>query len=204
MLHDARSRHATALLNLIAARGVVRSMDLLELGIPRSTLQRLERHGQVAKLGRGLYALAGAELGQGASLAAVARRVPGSVVCLLSALRFHAMGTENPPEVWLAVDRKARRPAIAGLALRVVRFSATLLTEGTAVHILENVPVRITTPARTVADCFKYRNKLGMDVALAALQSYIGGRMGDLDDLWRQAVLCRVANVMRPYLEAMA
>jgi predicted transcriptional regulator of viral defense system len=159
---------------------------------------------QLVKLGRGLYGLAGSGLGESATLAAAARRVPAGVVCLLSALRFHNMTTENPSEIWLAIDRKARRPVVAGLPLRIVRFSRALLREGTESHLIDGVEVRVTSPARTVADCFKYRNKIGIEVALAALQSYVRERKGTTDNLWREAVRCRVANVMRPYLEAVS
>ena len=191
-------------LDLVAAKGVLRPADLQGLGIARTVLQRLEQHGRLTKLGRGLYALAGADLGESANLAAAARRVPGVVVCLLSALRFHDMTTENPSEIWLAIDRKARRPLIAGIPLRIVRFSAALLREGTELHVIDGVDVRVTNPARTVADCFKYRSKIGIDVALAALQCYVRDRKGTADDLWREAVNCRVANVMRPYLESVS
>lgn len=191
-------------LDLVAARGVLRPTDLQGLGVARSALQRLEQQGRLVKLGRGLYALAGADLSESASLAAASRRVPDGVVCLLSALRFHDMTTENPSEIWLAIDRKARRPVIAGLPLRVVRFSPVLLHTGTEAHVIDGVEVRVTSPARTVADCFKYRGKIGIDVALAALQSYVRDHKGTADDLWREAVNCRVANVMRPYLEAVS
>lgn len=191
-------------LDLFAAKGVLRPADLQGLGIARTVLQRLVQQGRLTKLGRGLYALAGADLGESANLAAASRRVPGVVVCLLSALRFHDMTTENPSEIWLAIDRKARRPLIAGIPLRIVRFSAALLREGTELHVIDGVDVRVTNPARTVADCFKYRSKIGIDVALAALQSYVRDRKGTADDLWRAAVHCRVANVMRPYLESVS
>ena len=191
-------------LDLVAAKGVLRPADLQGLGIARTVLQRLERQGRLVKLGRGLYALAGAELGESAMLAAASRRVPTGVVCLLSALRLHDMTTENPSEIWLAIDRKARRPVIAGLPLRIVRFSPALLREGTDSQVIDGVEVRVTNPARTVADCFKYRSKIGIDVALAALRSYVRDRKGTADDLWCEAVRCRVANVMRPYLDAVS
>ncbi len=191
-------------LDLVAAQGILRPADLQGTGIARSALQRLERQGRLVRMGRGLYALAGADLGEGASIAAVGRRVPNGVVCLLSALRFHGMTTENPSEIWLAIDRKDRRPVIAGLSLRVVRFSSALLSVGVETHVIDGVEVRITNQARTVADCFKYRSKVGLDVALAALRSYVQDRKGSADDLWQAAVMCRVANVMRPYLETVS
>lgn len=191
-------------LDLVAAKGVLRPADLQSLGIARTALQRLELQGRLARLGRGLYALAGAELGESATLAAASRRVPDGVVCLLSALRFHDMTTENPSEIWLAIDRKARRPVIGGLPLRVVRFSPALLRGGTETHVIDAVGVRVTSPARTVADCFKYRSKIGIDVALAALRSYVRDRKGTADHLWREAVNCRIFNVMPPYMEVLS
>ncbi len=125
------------------------------------------------------------------------------MVCLLSALQFHSLTTQAPFEVWLAVGVKARRPALASSAVRIVRFSLRALAEGIEAHQVEGVPVRITSAARTVADCFKYRNKIGLDVALEALKEYRRSRRS-IDELVRAARIVRVQNVMRPYLEAVA
>ncbi len=125
------------------------------------------------------------------------------MVCLLSALQFHRLTTQAPFEVWLAVGVKARKPALASSAVRIVRFSLRALTEGIEVHQIEGVPVRVTSAARTVADCFKYRNKIGLDVALEALKDYRRSRRS-IDELVRAARIVRVQNVMRPYLEAVA
>ena len=191
-----------AILDFLAARSVVRSTDLTALGIARTALQRMEKQGKIVRLGRGLYALATADLGERASLAAVARRVPNGVLCLLSALRFHDMTTENPFEIWLAIDRNARSPVIAGLPLRVVRCNTATLGQGVEEHQVVGVTARVTTPARTVADCFKFRSKVGLDVAIAALRDYRHDRKGSQDELWQAAVVDRVARVMRPYMEA--
>jgi predicted transcriptional regulator of viral defense system len=129
--------------------------------------------------------------------------VPHGVVCLLSALRFHRLTTQAPFEVWLAIDRKARRPRVKHPPLRVVRFSGPALTEGVEEHTLEGVPVRVTTPARTVVDCFAYRNKVGLDVALEALRDCRRQRKATMDELHRAARVRRMANVMRPYLESL-
>jgi predicted transcriptional regulator of viral defense system len=134
------------------------------------------------------------------SLAVVARVVPKGVVCLLSALAYHDLGTQLPHEVWLAIGATARRPARSPARLRVVRMSGPPLTSGVEVHNIEGVPVRIFNAAKTVADCFRFRNKIGLDVAIEALRAY--RRRGDLDALWRYAEICRVARVIRPYLEA--
>lgn len=135
-------------------------------------------------------------------LAAASARVPHGVVCLLSALRFHELTTQNPAEIWLAIDRKARAPKAPELPLRIVRFSGAALTEGVETHRIDGVSVRVTSPAKTVADCFKYRRKIGADVALEALRECWRTRRCSVDALWRYAKVCRVTTVMRPYLEA--
>ncbi len=154
--------------------------------------------------GRGLYVAAGAAFSEHEMLAAASARVPHGVVCLLSALRFHELTTQNPSEVWLAIDRKARAPAERELPLRIVRFSGKARLKGIEEHAIDGVKVRIYNPAKTVADCFKYRRKIGTDVALEALRDCWHSKRCTMDDLWRYAAVCRVTNVMRPYLEAVA
>jgi len=128
--------------------------------------------------------------------------LPQAVFCLLSALRFHDLATVAPTKVWIAIDPKARQPAIADLPIRVIRFSGRALEAGTEVHTIEGVAVRVTTPAKTMEDCFKYRHKIGLDVALEALQGGCRKRRNILDELGQMARICRVANVMRPTIEA--
>ncbi|MBI5443519.1 MAG: type IV toxin-antitoxin system AbiEi family antitoxin domain-containing protein [Deltaproteobacteria bacterium] len=188
-------------IELTRKAGVLRPRDLDAVGIPRVYLQRLCRKGGIERLQRGLYCLPERSAGEFATLAEVAKRVPSGVVCLLSALRFHELTTQTPHEVWLALDRKSRKPRL-DLPVRVVRFSAEALSAGYEVHVIDQVPVRVYGPAKTVVDCFKYRNKIGLDVALEALQDYLRQRKGTVDELWRFAKICRVSNVMRPYLEA--
>jgi predicted transcriptional regulator of viral defense system len=137
------------------------------------------------------------------SLAQATVRVPKGVVCLVSALVFHELTTQSPDEVWLAIDRKVRHPADGFPPLRVVRFGGEALTAGTAVHPIDGRAVRITTPAKTVADCFKYRNKIGISVAVEALREGWAKRRFTMDDLGAMACVCRVPNVIRPYLEAL-
>jgi predicted transcriptional regulator of viral defense system len=158
--------------------------------------------GHLRQVARGLYAPAEFEETEHHGLAAAAALVPGGVVCLLSALQFHHIGTQAPFEVWLAIGTKARRPMRSELPLRIVRFSPRALREGVETKLIEGVSVRLTTAARTVADCFKYRNKIGLDVALEALREYKRTRRS-IDDLTHAAKVVRVANVMRPYLEAL-
>jgi predicted transcriptional regulator of viral defense system len=125
------------------------------------------------------------------------------VVCLLSALQFHGLTTQSPFEVWVAIANKARAPKMEYPPLRIVRFSGAALTEGVEKHRVDGVTVRVTSVAKTVADCFKYRNKIGLDVALEALREAWNAKRVSIDDLWHYAQVCRVANVMRPYLEAL-
>jgi predicted transcriptional regulator of viral defense system len=182
--------------------GLVRARDLQAQGVSRVALRRMVDKGELRQLARGLYAPGEFEPTEHHGLAAAGALVPGGVVCLLSALQFHHLGTQAPYEVWLAIDRKAYKPAVVDPPLRIVRFSRAVLESGVESHTIEGVAVRITSKARTVADCFKYRNKIGLDVAVEALREYRRAR-GSIDELVHAAQSVRVANVMRPYLEAM-
>ena len=199
-----------SILELARRQGLIRPLDLDAHGLPRVSLTRLVRQGRLARVGRGLYALPERSVSEHTALAEVARRHPRAVVCLLSALRFHELTTQAPFEVWLAIPGKARQPRLDYPPLRVVRFSEATLTEGVEEHQIDGVTVRITSVARTLADCFKYRNKIGLDVALEALKEGLqageGGhkRRVSLDEVWRYAQLDRVSNAMRPYLESLA
>jgi len=194
---------ADKLIDLARSRGLIRSCDLLPLGIPRVSLTRAVRRGELEHIGRGLYGLPRRDVSAQGSLAEVALRVPKGIVCLLSALRFHGLTTQAPFEVWLAIANKAAAPTIDYPPLRIVRFSGTALTEGVEEHVVDGVTVRVTSVAKTVADCFKYRNKIGLDVALEALREAWHEKRMTSDDIWRYAKVCRVANVMRPYLESL-
>jgi predicted transcriptional regulator of viral defense system len=191
-------------LALVRRRGVLRPRDLARHGIPREHLVRLHRQGLLERPSRGIYVLADAEPTEHQSLAEACKRVPHGVVCLLSALRFHAMTTQAPFEVWLAIGAKARLPKVACPPLRVVRFSAQALTSAIEKHRIGGVEVRVTSPARTVVDCFKYRNKIGVDVALEALRDFRRQKKGAMDELYRTAQNRHMAIVMRPYLESLA
>lgn len=195
---------AERLIDLVRSRGLVRTRDLEAQGIPRVFLTRAVRHGQLERVGRGLYGLPGRTVSAHGTLAEAACRVPKGVVCLLSALRFHGLTTQAPFEVWMAIGNKAIAPTLDYPPLRIVRFSGAALTEGVEAHVVDGVTVRITSVAKTVADCFKYRNKIGLDVALEALREAWREKRVTSDDLWRCAEVCRVANVMRPYLDSLA
>ena len=194
---------ARRILKLAQQSAVLRPRDLDAQGIPRKYLRQLCQSGLIRRIGRGLYVLPSAEATENRTLAEVAKQVPGGVVCLLSALQFHRITTQAPYEVWLAIDRKAWRPTSPELPMRIVRFSGDALNQGIEEHRVEGVPVKIYTPAKTVADCFKYRNKIGLDVALEALRDCWKQRRATMDEFWQAAKICRVANVMRPYLESL-
>lgn len=194
---------AERLIDLVRNQGLIRPRDLAPLGIPRVTLTRAVRRGQLERIGRGLYGLPGRPVSAHGVLAEVASRVPKGVVCLLSALRFHGLTTQAPFEVWLAIENKAVAPKLDYPPLRIVRFSGAAFTEGVEEHVVDGVKVRVTGVAKTVADCFKYRNKIGLDVALEALREAWRGKRMTSDDLWRYAKVCRVANVMRPYMDSL-
>lgn len=180
-----------------------RPRDLVPLEIPFAGLQRLVASGAVQKVGPGLYRLAATEPSEFETIAMVASAVPDGIICLLSALRLHGIGTQAPHEVWLALDRKARKPARLPAKVRIVRFSKAMLGYGVESRPTLGVPVRVTSPARTVVDCFRYRKKLGLDVALEALRDAVRARKATVDEIARAAEVCRARTVMKPYLEGL-
>ena len=193
-------------LDRLRRAGIVRPRDLAAEGVSHQYLQSLHRRGLLARIGRGLYTLPNAteHFDEHDMLAEVAKRMPGGVICLLSALRFHDLTTQAPFEVWVAVEHSAYVPRDPALPLRIVYFSDAAFTDGVEEHVVNGVPVRVYSPAKTVADCFKYRNKIGLDVALEALRETWSERRATMDELWRYAKVCRVANVMRPYLASLS
>lgn len=180
---------------------IQRMRDLESLGLSRPRVRSLVDQGILEKASRGLYIVRSAGVTENRTLAEVGKRVPHGVICLLSALRFHDLTTQSPHEVWIALERSAWSPKLEHLNLRIVRFSGNAFEEGHQEHIIEGVPVQITSPAKTIADCFKYRNKIGLDVALEALRECRRKRLCSRDELMHFARICRVANVMKPYLE---
>jgi predicted transcriptional regulator of viral defense system len=190
-------------LELVRKAGILRSRDLAAHGIPRVYLRMLVERGLIQKVGRGLYVPAGADLTEDHTIAEACKRVPRGVICLLSALRLHGLTTQAPFEVWVAVEGTSRRPRVDYPPLRVVGFSGKAFSERVQERKVEGVPVRVYDPAKTVADCFKFRNKIGQDMALEALRDCWRKKLATMDDLWNAAKVCRVANVMRPYLESL-
>jgi predicted transcriptional regulator of viral defense system len=198
------NQHITYLMNLVRKVGILRPRDLQAHGIPRVYLRMAVDQGAIIRVGRGLYIPKDAKPTEHHSMAQAAKRVPNGVVCLLSALRFHDLTTQSPSEVWLAIGEKSRLPRFDTPSLRIVRFSGGAPTYGVQEHRIEGVPVHVFSPAKTVADCFRYRNKIGLDVALEALRDCIRMRKATRDQIWDAAKRCRVANVMRPYLESLS
>lgn len=197
------STHRSRTLALLRDVGLLRPRELAARGIPRSTLQRLLKAGEVERVARGLYALPGHLQSEHQSLLEVSKQVPDGVICLLSALSYHAIGTQLPHEVWVAIGSKARAPIVSQVGVRIVRFSASALDHGVERHRIGGVELRVTSPAKTVADCFKYRNKVGLDVAVEALREGWRDRRFQLPELWEAARVCRVDKVIRSYVEAL-
>ena len=179
-----------------------RPRDLAPLGISHRKLQGLVSRGIAENFGNGLYRLTEIPATELETIAMVATAIPNAVVCLLTALQYHDIGTQLPREVWIALDRKARKPAHPPSRVRVVRFSGQMLTYGVLRRSALGVPFRITSPARTVVDCFRYRNKFGLDVALEALDDTLRSRAATVDQIVRAAEACRAGTVLRTYLEA--
>lgn len=194
----------TAKLLRLAGKGPVRARDLDQTAIPRAYLQRLRDRGLLEQVDRGLYRLADAPVTEQSSLAEVSKRVPHATICLLSALQAHGMTAETPHAVWVLIDRHARTPKVASLALEVIRASGDALKHGIETRVIDSVKVQLTTPAKTVADCFRFRRHVGLEVALAALKDYLQKRRGRIDALVDAARADRVYTLMRPYLEALA
>ena len=192
------------ILEMARAVGVLRPRDAEAQGISGNYLNRLHAEGVLDRPSRGIYVLPNAKPSEFRSIAEACKRVPRGVICLLSALRYHDLTTQSPFEVWMAIDEKARLPKVDYPPLRISRFSGQALTYGVIEATVDKVPVRVYSAAKTVVDCFKYRNKLGLDVALEALRECRQKRKATMDELWAAAKVCRMTNVMRPYMEALA
>jgi predicted transcriptional regulator of viral defense system len=197
-----RKSREQAVIDLAKKLGTIRIKDLLDRGIHPEFARRLVRKDILARSGRGLYRLAGSEITEHHDFALVAKRVPKGVICLTSALCFHGIGTQLPRKIWLALEKGSAQPRISDLPVSIVRFSGQSFTEGIEERLLEGIPVKIYSPAKTVADCFKFRNKLGLDIALEAGKECIYLRKATISEIYESAKVCRVANVIKPYLEA--
>jgi predicted transcriptional regulator of viral defense system len=194
---------ADKLRNLATKRQIITAADAVRLGVPRTYLSRLARQGKLEKIARGLYASLVFSPSEHASLIATSYQVPKGIICLLSALRFHNLTTQSPREVWMAIDHKAWAPKISSPPVRFVRMSGPALQFGVSEHHESGGVIRVFTPAKTVADCFKFRYKIGLDVAIEALKESRRLKKASIDELSAAAKVCRVAKVIRPYLESL-
>ncbi len=192
------------ILILTGQLGIVRPRDVEAEGIPREYLYRLCASGDLMRVGRGLYALPDALGSEAITLAEVAKRAPNAVICLISALQFHNLTTQITHKVWIAIENKKWEPKLDYPPIELVRLTGRAFSFGVEEHEVHHVPVKVYSPAKTVADCFKFRNKIGLDVALEALRETWRSRKATMDEIWEAGKVCRVANVMRPYLEATA
>jgi predicted transcriptional regulator of viral defense system len=190
------------IIELARKAGIIRPRDVEAMGIPREYLLRLYRRGILTRVGRGLYGLPEALTSESITLAEVGKRVPQGVVCLISALQFHNLTTQISPRVWIAIESRKWKPEFDYPPLELVRMSGPAFCFGVEENEVNRVPVKVYSPAKTVADCFKFRNKIGLDVAIEALRESWRYRRATMDEIWEASEVCRVANVIRPYLEA--
>jgi len=196
--------HTQRILDLLGQKGMLRASDLDGTGVPRVVLTRMMANGQLQKTGRGIYRLPDCQSSEHESLVTIASKVPQAVFCLLTALQFHELTTQLPRQVWIAMPRGSHTPRIDYPPLKMIQFAGDAYSEGIEIIERDQVKLRVYCVAKTVADCFKHRNKIGLDVALESLKDARAQKKATADDLWRFAKICRVANVMRPYLEAVA
>ena len=190
-------------LDLVRQMGTLRPTNLQDIDIPRVVLTRLTASGQLEKVGRGLYRLPDAPISEQESLVTIAVKVPHAVFCLLTALQIHELTTQLPRQIWIAMPQGSHTPKIDYPPVKMVQFTGDAFSEGIEVIQSDRVALRVYSVAKTVADCFKHRNKIGLDVAIEALKDALAQKKASANDLWRFAKICRVANVMRPYLETL-
>jgi len=193
---------AHRVLSLAREKGTLRAVDVDKIGIPRIVISRLNAEGKLERIDRGIYRLPDLVSSENESLVLIATRVPQAVFCLLSALQFHELTTQLPRQVWIAMPRGSHVPKIEYPPIRMIQISGEAYTAGVEVHEYDQVKIRVYGIAKTIADCFKHRNKVGIDVALEALKDVRSQKKISIDEIWKYAKICRVANVMRPYLEA--
>lgn len=181
---------------------LLRSSDAVAAGVSRTALSRLTARGDLVWVGRGVYQLPQAQRAD--PVAIMSATHPGVVVCLLSALAMHGLTTQSPRQAWIAIGNKAAVPRIDYPPLQVVRMNEVNLRDGVQETTLDGVTVRVTSPARTIADCFKFRRRVGLDVAIEALRAAWDSRTVTMDELWQAAAQTRMTIVMRPYLESLS
>ncbi len=190
------------ILELAGQQGIVRPRDVEAVGIPREYLIRLYRKGQLKRIKRGMYSFPETQVSERQPLMEIAKQAPNAVICLISALDFHELTTQIPHEVWIAIRKSSWKPNIDYPPINVSYLSGQAFLYGIQKHNINGVTIKIYSPAKTVADCFKFRNKIGHDVAIEALREIWRYRKATINELLEAAKVCRVARIMRPYLEA--
>jgi predicted transcriptional regulator of viral defense system len=204
MKHQTKTDTRTQqILRLAKEQGMIRLRDMETNQIPHSYLRRLLHQGVLVRSGRGIYIPADSEPDENFSLAEACKRVPDGVICLLSALRFHHIGTQHPFEVWIAIPQGTWTPKVDYPPLHIVRLSGQFLLEGIEEHKTATGPVRVYSVAKTVVDCFRFRNRIGIDVALEALRECRRSRRATVEEIWHYAKILRVSTVIKPYLEVL-
>lgn len=199
----AKETQASRLLRYVRSHGIVRPRDLEAVGVDRRVLKRLLDRGELMRRSRGVYTVPDHEPTRHTGLAEVCARGPRGTVCLISALDFHELTTQVAHAVWIMIDRSGRRPKIDRPSIRIIYASGQALTAGVQIHEIEGVRVPVTTPAKTVADCFKYRDHVGRDVAVEALRDCLRQRKATPARIYEMAKIDRVTRVVRPYIEAL-
>ncbi|MCK4642552.1 type IV toxin-antitoxin system AbiEi family antitoxin domain-containing protein [bacterium] len=194
------SRKEDKVLKIVEKEGMITPKEIEKRNISRQYIYQLYRKGKLEKVSRGLYKLANSLFSQNEMLIAVANSIPAATICLLTALRFHDMTVQNSYRIWISIHHKSHSPR-ASIPLKIIRMTGKSLTEGREEYVIDNTKIFVYNPAKTVADCFKFRNKIGIDVALEALREFIDQKKGTIDELWRYAKIDRVQNIIRPYLE---
>ncbi len=189
--------------DLLASHGILRFSELRQAGVTAATVSRMEKGGEVIRLARGLYQLPDAELDANHSLAEAAKRFPKGVICLVSALAFHGLTDQLPKKIWMAIGRNDWTPKSSDTPIRVLRFSDDLLVKSVEMHVIEGVSVKVFGVAKTVADCFRHRGKIGLSVALEGLQEALRQRKATPAEIANASDAGGVGTVVRPYLEAL-
>lgn len=186
---------------VIYSKTLVRAADLAEAGYTRFQIPSLVRSGELTRMNRGLYYWTNAQLSSHSTIAAVGKLVPCGIICLLTALRFYEIGTQNSGSVWVALPANYQTPKISDISVRAVHFGGIFRKIGIKVVEIDTVSIKITNPARTIIDCFRFRNKIGLDVAIEALEEGARKKVFTSDELVKMAQQCRIYSVMKPYME---
>jgi len=182
---------------------ILRTRDIERCGIPRTRLRQMCEDQILRKIGRGLYTLYDQNYDTFSSYAQATKIVPKGVICLLSALRFHALTTQAPNKVWIAIDNRARTPVVNQSPVKIIKYGNLVYTNGIETHTISGIEVSVYSVAKTICDCFKYKNKIGIDVALEALREGLKQKSFTSNDIWKYAEICNVSKIIMPYMEAM-